>query len=252
MIGDGYDPQKDMAYSTYLAEQHAASRLQDVVAFLPSVPDLDPVYSGSDVFLLSSRLDPQPNVGIDAVLRGLPVVCFEGASGTAEILGADPETRRLVAPHLDAHAAAEIICRLARDRAEHAGMRAAIRRVGQAAYDIDCYIARVTRMGERAADRLREDDRQTLLRSGILDPDLILPQGEIAPGLSGLAHVVQQQWAAVGLSTNQAARSIFPPALRRVPSAGLCASTSRGVRGGWGQPGRALATRRATARPLVA
>ena len=54
------------------------------------------------MFYLASRLDPLPNVTIDAAMRGLPVICFEGASGMAEILKGNPTASNTVVPHLDA------------------------------------------------------------------------------------------------------------------------------------------------------
>ncbi|GAC1342396.1 MAG: hypothetical protein NVSMB18_16330 [Acetobacteraceae bacterium] len=215
-IGDGYDPERDVGYSAYLAEQLDRAGLADTVTMLEPVADLDPAYAAADVFLLCSRLDPQPNVGIDSMVRGLPVVCFEGASGTAEVLGADPATRPLVAPHLDAHAAAEIIVRLARDWAAHQALRGEVQRVGRRAYDMDVYIARVSAMGEAAAATLRSDDRAILMQSGVLDPDLALPPAATAPGLDGVANVVLQQWAIADAGVDQAGNEYF-----RRPSAGF-------------------------------
>lgn len=215
-IGDGYDPKRDTNYSVYLEGQYQADHLESLVTILPPVPDLNQAYASSDVFLLSSRLDPQPNVGIDAMVRGLPVVCFEGASGTAEVLDSDPETRCLIAPHLDAHGAAEIICELARDRHKLSALRAAVRRVGEATYDMPNYVERLVEFGEHAAARLHQADRQLLLTSDVLDPDLILPPFATAPGVEGLVNTVLQQWAAVGTSPNQAANQFF-----RRPCAGF-------------------------------
>jgi glycosyltransferase involved in cell wall biosynthesis len=60
--------------------------------------DLSLYYSGSDIFLLTSREDPFPNVVIDALDAGLPVVGFENAGGFSDIVHND--TGRLV-PYLD-------------------------------------------------------------------------------------------------------------------------------------------------------
>jgi glycosyltransferase involved in cell wall biosynthesis len=139
-IGEGYDPIGDSGYSVYLAEQIVRSDLTETVAILDPVEDLDPAYANADLFFMSSRLDPQPNVAIDAVTRGIPTVCFEGSCGTAEVLSADPDTRALVVPHLDTHAAAEVICRLAHDRAALAVMRRSTARVGRTAYDMEAYV----------------------------------------------------------------------------------------------------------------
>ena len=134
-IGDGYDPENDYAYSIYLHEQIKRSNLEDVVVMLDPVGDLEPAYAACDVFFMSSRLDPQPNVGIDAVTRGIPTICFAGACGTAEILSGDPKTESLVVPHLDLEAAALEICRLAKDRGYLKKMGQAVALVGQRAYD---------------------------------------------------------------------------------------------------------------------
>jgi glycosyltransferase involved in cell wall biosynthesis len=80
-VGEGYDPDADFSYSAYLSEQIIQSDIGDMVVILGAVENLDPVYRCADVLFLSSRLDPQPNVGIDALTRGLPTVCFDGASG---------------------------------------------------------------------------------------------------------------------------------------------------------------------------
>jgi hypothetical protein len=45
--------------------------------------------SSADLFLLSSRLDPLPNVAIDELTMGLPVLCFEKTSGIADFMRCD-------------------------------------------------------------------------------------------------------------------------------------------------------------------
>ena len=208
-IGDGYNPLKDQLYSAYLAEQIARSGIADRITFLEPVSDLDPVYAASSVLLLSSRLDPQPNVGIDALSRGLPVVCFEGASGTAEVLLSTPETASLVAPHLSAEEAARIIIRLASDPALHAAMRDKVQTLADAVFAMDAYVARVDALGEAAAARLLEQDFRTLRAETRLDPDLILPPDAIVGGADELAWTMVQQWANVGLSLDQAGNAYF-------------------------------------------
>src|SRR5262249_23234439 len=51
-IGDGYDVDNDPNYSPYLAEQLARSGLEEKVAIIDAIEDLEPVYSMSDVFFL--------------------------------------------------------------------------------------------------------------------------------------------------------------------------------------------------------
>jgi glycosyltransferase involved in cell wall biosynthesis len=56
------------------------------------------VYKRADLFFLSSRLDPLPNVAIDAAMHGMPVIFSDQASVCAEIVNTSPATRELVVP----------------------------------------------------------------------------------------------------------------------------------------------------------
>ena len=201
-IGDGYDPEQDNNYSSYLAYQIAHSGLEDSFVILNAVPNLEGAYSTADAFFISSRLDPQPNVGIDAVTRGIPTVCFEGACGTAEILGADSATRRLVAPHLDSYTAALILCDLAEDPDRTSALRAELARVGRAAFDMEAYAEQVDKWGRSAAAALHNEDLATLADAAIVDPDMALPPG--SPPLDELApeRQVLQLWSMMGLSAD--------------------------------------------------
>ena len=153
-VGDGYNPDEDASYSVYLREQINKSDLKDIVVFLEPVEDFEPAYRTADAFLMSSRLDPQPNVGIDAVTLGLPTVCFEGACGTGEVLASDPETRSLVVPHLDVEAAAREICRLAKDPELYKALARAVERVGRSAFNGERYAAQIDAWGREAAAAL--------------------------------------------------------------------------------------------------
>lgn len=193
-IGHGYDPIHDSAYSVYLAEQIARSGLSEIVIMHDGVDHLEPAYAEADAFLLSSRLDPQPNVGIDAMVRGIPVVCFTGASGTAEILSDHPHTRDLVVPYLDAHAAARSLCALAsKDADELSALHAELAELGRSSYDMERYIARIDAMGNRSAAALRQADAIELANAGIVDAGMALRS--LATPLGPLAaewHFLQQ------------------------------------------------------------
>jgi glycosyltransferase involved in cell wall biosynthesis len=197
-VGHGYDPINDANYSCYLSEQIALSALGNTLAILPSVEDLDPLYAQADIFFISSRLDPQPNVGIDAVTRGIPTICFEKACGTAEILAADPETQHLVVPHLDAHMAANEICYLWDDRASLGDLRAAVARVGRSAYNMDAYVDQIDALGRNAATAIFPEDLEILRNSDAIDPMMLLPPGseEFLPGgeLERVAILRWQLW----------------------------------------------------------
>ena len=88
-VGHGYNPEGDWEYSSYLADQIARSGLEGHVAVIDETTELKSAYALADVFLLTSRLDPMPNVAIDAALRGMPVICFDGTTGIADLLRGD-------------------------------------------------------------------------------------------------------------------------------------------------------------------
>jgi len=108
-VGGGYEPQQDQSYSVYLHEQVKRSGLADSFTFLGEVADIQAVYDRTDVFLLTSRLDPLPNVGIDAICSGLPIFCFQDASGIADILIQEGYGNELVSPYMDTDALASLV-----------------------------------------------------------------------------------------------------------------------------------------------
>jgi hypothetical protein len=137
----------------------------------------------ADIFLLSSRLDPFPNVAIDAMLAGLPVICFSNGSGVAEMLADHANLRRLVVPYADASSAAEVIEQLCNDGCYLQTTKAAIRDLAHSAFDMDRYVERLEQLAERAALIMRqeEEDAATISRSGILIMEYAAPPGFRAP-----------------------------------------------------------------------
>jgi glycosyltransferase involved in cell wall biosynthesis len=146
-VGGGYKPSDDMGYSVYLKEQMARSEVEDFITFIDEVSDLEPIYAMSDLFMLASRLDPLPNVSIDAAQRGIPTICFKEASGMADLLLAEPETAIGVVPYMDTRAAAQIIVQLASDDQARARLSEATRRLAEAAFDMERYVQRLDRLG---------------------------------------------------------------------------------------------------------
>lgn len=161
-------------YVEELHEQLLRSGVGDRVTFLAPVADLGPLFERADVFLLSSRLDPLPNVTIDAALAGVPVVAFDGASGFAEWLAADPRLSGLVVPHLDATAAGALVLDLADDPARRQELGQVLRSAGRLAFDMSLYAERLEALG--AAARARRDqearDVETIRGAGAFDPAL--------------------------------------------------------------------------------
>ncbi len=99
-IGDGYDS-NDITYGAFLKDQIRRSNLQGRLSILPANHDYSFALSKADCLALTSRLDPFPNVSIDALREGTPVACFEGASGFSEFALTNEALRPLMAPYLD-------------------------------------------------------------------------------------------------------------------------------------------------------
>jgi glycosyltransferase involved in cell wall biosynthesis len=114
-VGGGFDPKLDVAYSIYLKEQIVRSGLSDKISVIDEVTDIAAIYGLADIFFLSSRLDPLPNVSIEAASAGLPVVCFRRASGFANLVAATDRLRQLTVDYLDVDAAARLIAQILND-----------------------------------------------------------------------------------------------------------------------------------------
>jgi glycosyltransferase involved in cell wall biosynthesis len=71
-----------------IRELGASLCLQDVLRWVPSVPDLDPWLAAADVVVNPARLDAFPLVCLHAAAVGTPVVGFRG-TGVEEMFGPD-------------------------------------------------------------------------------------------------------------------------------------------------------------------
>ncbi len=100
-VGDGYHPKSDLHYSAWVADMVQRLDLGRHVFFLPAQSSLDTLFELSDVFFLPSRLDPFPNVALDAFRAGRAVVCFDRATGIADTLRDAPGRAAAVGAAVD-------------------------------------------------------------------------------------------------------------------------------------------------------
>ncbi len=135
----------------YLREQIKRANVADTVVFLPETADLHSFYESANAFLLSSRLDPLPNVAIDAMTLGIPVVCFDAASGIAELLKAQNDLNFLVVPYLDVSSAAGVLAQLASDRALLESTKTSTMKLARERFDMRSYVAKLDCLGSDAA-----------------------------------------------------------------------------------------------------
>jgi glycosyltransferase involved in cell wall biosynthesis len=80
--------------------------LQNNVSFIGEKSNPETYYNNFDVFILPSREDPFPLVCIEVAKLSKPIICFEKASGTAEVIA---KGGGFVVPYLDIEAMAEKI-----------------------------------------------------------------------------------------------------------------------------------------------
>jgi glycosyltransferase involved in cell wall biosynthesis len=85
--------------------------LQDRIKFIGPQTDTEPFFTASDLFLMTSRMDPFPCVIHEAMAAGLPIIAFEGCSGAPEAFF----DSGMVVPQEDAEAMAAEACGLLQD-----------------------------------------------------------------------------------------------------------------------------------------
>jgi glycosyltransferase involved in cell wall biosynthesis len=210
-IGGGFRPDNDPSYSCYLADQIERAGLGATVSIVDAVADVGPAYALADVFFLSSRLDPLPNVSIDAALRGIPIVCFDGATGTAELLATEALTSECVVAYLDVNAAARVVAKLADDERARVEIGEATRRVALAAFDTDRYVRRLDELGIDAARiiRQRKEDFTTLRDDPLFDASVYVhPRQSISTRDEAISGFLAR-WLGVGVLRHPAANGLF-------------------------------------------
>lgn len=99
-VGDGYST-KDANYGLFVSDQIARLGLADSIKIIPSSQYFTYALQRADALALTSRLDPLPNVVIDAIFEGKHIVCFDKASGFPELFKDNHVLRSGVAGYLD-------------------------------------------------------------------------------------------------------------------------------------------------------
>lgn len=172
-MGAGYDPLWDAAYSVYVADQIRRAGLEGHIVFIDESVAIETAYEEADLFLLSSRLDPLPNVAIESMAFGLPVLCFDKTTGIADFLNGAGLGNYCVAKFLDSADMAEKLSVLARSKTLRDEVGARSREASTAFFNANKYFAGLGAVAEMARDRVRreKEDARVILESGLFRND---------------------------------------------------------------------------------
>ena len=213
-IGHVPQPHPEKYFMDWLGDQVKRSGLSDSIVFLDPVDDLEGAYAAADVVMISSRLDPFPNVAMDAALAGVPVICFSEANGFADYLAQDPRTASLAVPYLDTDAAGAAIADLLQDRTLRTNVGEALRERSRQDFPMERYMARLDPVIAEAKVITAQEQRDEalLLADETFAPFLWLNPTEVFTREEAVRLHVRK--AASGQEANQYCRR---PALGFVP-----------------------------------
>jgi len=161
-IGPGFDPDEDLAYSAYLASQVELSGLTEEFEFVGPVDDIQPLLQSADLFLLTSRLDPFPNVAIEAMRASVPVLCFDGASGVAELLVDGSLSEELVCDSFSGTAMAEKAISLL-DHKNRLKIATKVRRLWEAKLTLESYGLALAGLLDEAEKQVSEEKHKAVV-----------------------------------------------------------------------------------------
>ena len=172
-IGNGFDPeyfdpQYGPSYSVYLDDQIKRAEIELQLKIIRSTSQIELAYQIADLLVISSRLDPLPNVAIDALLAGRPVLCFEKTTGVADFLIENGLGDQCVANFLDTNDLARKVKALANsdDLRAHVSERA--RAAAEKEFDMKMYVSRIEAIAQQAVGNEARVEREveTILTSG--------------------------------------------------------------------------------------
>lgn len=196
-IGKGYDPENDIGYSVYLADQIRRAGLQNHVFFIDETVAIETAYEEADLFFLSSRLDPLPNVAIDAMAHGVPVLCFNKTTGIADFLIESGLQNHCVAEYLDSTGMAEKILALAGSQDLRKDVANQCREASSAYFNMKAYVARLEDLTRNAWNRTQQEkaDTKEILDSGLFQRDFSSPSHRQCQTIEEAVRFFVRAWA---------------------------------------------------------
>jgi glycosyltransferase involved in cell wall biosynthesis len=196
-LGYGYDPDHDVGYSVYLADQIQRAGLENHIMLAGETPAIEAAYEEADIFLLSSRLDPLPNVAVDALAYGTPVLCFDRATGIADFLKTSGLASHCVAQYLDTAEMADKILALAGSHRLRRDVGERGRDASLSFFSMKSYVAGLEGLARAAADGARHEQQgmEVIVDSGLFRRDFTVPPNLAHSTLDYAVRMHVRAWA---------------------------------------------------------
>jgi glycosyltransferase involved in cell wall biosynthesis len=196
-IGKGFDPENDTNYSVYLADQIRRAGLVNHVFIMDETPLIDEAYDIADIFLLSSRLDPLPNVAIDAMSCGLPIVCFAKTTGIADFLITSDLAGHCVADYLDVADMAAKVSELGLSSALRDTVSQRAREAAKVYFNMPTYVARLIALADAVGSRIEMEqlDAKLIVESGLFRTDFACAESQSKLSVGAAIRFYVRAWA---------------------------------------------------------
>jgi glycosyltransferase involved in cell wall biosynthesis len=182
-IGSGFAPDRDLAVSVWVQDQIERSGLADQLTMLDESPAYSALVKRSDLFLVTSRLDPLPNVAIDAMFAATPVLCFAEACGLACLLEQQPDLHdACVAPFFDCTGIAQRAAALLRSPERRRLVAQRSLELARTAFHMPSYIRRLLELVRISSTELQQEDADiaVLHQQRLVDRDFHSPGGNLS------------------------------------------------------------------------
>ncbi|KZR84310.1 D-inositol-3-phosphate glycosyltransferase [Synechococcus sp. MIT S9509] len=205
-IGSGYEPDHDFSVSVWLEDQISRSGLSNHLVMLEESPAYQDLINRSNLFVVSSRLDPLPNVAIDAMLAATPVLCFQEACGIANLLEQQPLLHSAgVAPYFDYTVMARKAVALLRSPERMKQLGALTREHASRWFHMPSYIKELIKLAgiSRTEVRQEESDLKLLLEQKLVNANFAYPDQR-------LTDLALNQRYLLSWGSNIRARKPFP------------------------------------------
>lgn len=178
-LGSPDNSEGNFESSLWIEDQIERSGLAQYLQILrPSRELLAALFGRAQLFLFPCRLDPFPNLAIDAMHEGVPVLCFAGASGIAEWMTTLPELAEpCLAHYLDTSHLAERAEELLLDDERRHLLGALSKQLARHSFTEDGYLASLKEIGRQCqqSQLQLQLDRELLELTGCLDQAVCLP-----------------------------------------------------------------------------